>query len=117
MGAKHPFLPKIRPTSYWAEQSPQNLYLLTRWALNMKTIEHRMSGGVCSSKVIITLEGNTIQQAHFEGGCEGNLQGICRLIAGMDALEVAKRLRGVDCDGRGTSCPDQLAQAIEDTVK
>lgn len=82
----------------------------------METIEHKMSG-TCSSKVILTLEGTKIKTACFEGGCEGNLQGICRLIAGMDALEVASKLRGVDCDGRGTSCPDQLAQAIEDHLK
>ena len=82
----------------------------------MKTIEYN-TAGTCSSKVILTLDGRTIQQACFEGGCEGNLEGICRLIVGMDALEVAKRLRGVDCDGKGTSCPDQLAQAIEDHLK
>jgi uncharacterized protein (TIGR03905 family) len=82
----------------------------------MKTIEYKTSG-TCSSKVILTLEGTTIKTACFEGGCEGNLQGICRLIAGMDALEVARRLHGVDCDGRGTSCPDQLAHAIEENLK
>ncbi len=81
----------------------------------MKKIEYQLDG-TCSSKVILTLEGSTIQQACFEGGCEGNLEGICRLIAGMDAHEVARRLRGVDCGGKGTSCPDQLAQAIEEQL-
>ena len=81
----------------------------------MKTIEYD-TAGTCSSKVILTLDGDIIQKACFEGGCDGNLEGICRLIAGMNAHEVAKKLRGVDCGGRGTSCPDQLAQAIEDNL-
>ena len=79
----------------------------------MKTIEYNTEG-TCSSKVTISLEGSVIQQACFEGGCDGNLKAICLLVAGMEAREVARRLRGVDCGGRGTSCPDQLAQAIED---
>lgn len=72
--------------------------------------------GTCSSQVILTLEGNTIQSACFEGGCDGNLRAICLLIAGMDAREVARRLKGVDCGGKGTSCPDQLAHAIEENL-
>ena len=82
----------------------------------MKKIEHTMTG-TCSSKVTLMMEGTQIREACFEGGCEGNLQAICRLIAGMEASEVAKRLKGVDCDGKGTSCPDQLARAIEEELK
>jgi uncharacterized protein (TIGR03905 family) len=83
--------------------------------VSMKTIEYN-TDGTCASKVILTLEGNTIQTACFEGGCDGNLHAICLLIAGMDAREVAKRLKGVDCGGKGTSCPDQLAQAIQENL-
>ena len=81
----------------------------------MKTIEYNTTG-TCSSKVTLWLEGTEIRDACFEGGCEGNLQAICRLIKGMDAFEVARRLKGVDCDGKGTSCPDQLALAIEENM-
>lgn len=46
-------------------------------------------------------------------GCSGNLQGISKLVEGMPVGEVIKKLRGIDCDGRGTSCPDQLSKALE----
>jgi uncharacterized protein (TIGR03905 family) len=82
----------------------------------MKKIEYNTTG-TCSSKVTLWVEGTEIRDACFEGGCDGNLVAICRLISGMDALEVARRLKGVDCGGKGTSCPDQLAQAIEDNMK
>jgi uncharacterized protein (TIGR03905 family) len=82
----------------------------------MQKIEYYTSG-TCSSKVTLDLEGTVIQNACFEGGCDGNLVAICKLIAGMDAREVARRLRGVDCGGKGTSCPDQLAQAIEENLQ
>jgi len=86
------------------------------WIYLMKKIEYDIHG-TCSSKVVLWLEGSQIREACFEGGCDGNLQGICRLIAGMDAAEVAKRLKGGDCGGRGTAGPDQLAQAIEEHLQ
>ena len=49
----------------------------------------------------------------FVMGCHGNTQGVAKLVEGMDIHEVIKRLKGIDCNGRGTSCPDQLAQALE----
>lgn len=49
----------------------------------------------------------------FQDGCDGNLQGISRLVEGMPVREVIKRLKGISCDGKGTSCPDQLAKALE----
>ena len=82
----------------------------------MKKIEHYTTG-TCASKVTLDVEGTVIKNACFEGGCDGNLAAICKLIAGMDAFEVARRLRGTDCGGKGTSCPDQLAQAIEENIK
>ncbi len=72
--------------------------------------------GVCSRTMTIDYEGNKIVHAEVEGGCRGNLQGICRLIEGMDVSEVIKRLEGVQCHG-GTSCPDQLAKGLKQLVK
>lgn len=71
--------------------------------------------GVCCRKIEIDLEDGLIKGVKFEGGCDGNLKGIARLVVGQKPETVAEMLRGVDCRGRGTSCPDQLAQAL--TVK
>ena len=69
--------------------------------------------GVCSRQINFEIEGNIIKKVEFCGGCNGNTQGISKLVEGMDVDEVIKRLRGLDCNGRGTSCPDQLACALE----
>ena len=69
--------------------------------------------GVCSTRIVIQTDGDRICQVLFEGGCDGNLQGICRLAEGRTIAEVAALLKGIDCDGKGTSCPDQLARALE----
>lgn len=69
--------------------------------------------GVCSSKIDFEIENGTVTNVHFTRGCNGNTQGIGRLVEGMSVDEVIKRLKGVDCGGRGTSCPDQLARALE----
>ncbi|MFI3248216.1 MAG: TIGR03905 family TSCPD domain-containing protein [Rikenellaceae bacterium] len=69
--------------------------------------------GVCCKRMEIVIEDGVIRSVEFKGGCNGNLQGIARLVAGQKADDVAKLLRGVDCGGRGTSCPDQLAIALE----
>lgn len=68
--------------------------------------------GVCSSKIIVELEGNIIQSVQFIGGCPGNTMGISKLCVGRDIDEVIPLLSGLDCRGRGTSCPDQLAKAL-----
>lgn len=70
--------------------------------------------GVCSSQIEFELDGNVVRNVQFTRGCNGNTQGIAALVEGMDADEVIKRLKGTDCGGRGTSCPDQLARAIEE---
>lgn len=57
-----------------------------------------------------------IKNVKFIGGCAGNTKGVASLVDGMKAEEVVKRLRGIDCGGRGTSCPDQLASAIEAAI-
>lgn len=70
--------------------------------------------GTCSRRITIDIdEDGRLQDVHFLGGCSGNLQGIAKLVKGMDIDEVIKKLKGIDCNGKGTSCPDQLATALE----
>jgi uncharacterized protein (TIGR03905 family) len=69
--------------------------------------------GVCSSRIYFTIDAGKIVRVEFMDGCEGNLQGIASLVEGMEIDEVVKKLSGIDCSGRGTSCPDQLARALE----
>lgn len=69
--------------------------------------------GVCSAQIDFEIEDNIIRNVRFTRGCNGNTQGVGALCEGMQADEVVRRLKGLDCNGRGTSCPDQLAQAIE----
>lgn len=70
--------------------------------------------GVCSQKITIEInDDETIESVAFLGGCNGNLQGIAALVKGKTIDEVVSALRGIDCRMRGTSCPDQLAQALE----
>ncbi len=73
--------------------------------------------GVCSRQIDFDLDGGKVKNIRFTSGCNGNTQGVARLAEGMDAKEVIARLKGVDCGGRGTSCPDQLACAIEQALK
>lgn len=73
--------------------------------------------GVCSEKILFTIDAGRVAHVEFLGGCDGNLQGISNLIKGMEVGEAIKRLRGIDCMGRGTSCPDQLARALEEASK
>lgn len=79
----------------------------------MKTIDYT-THGTCSRFIHVELDGNTIHKVSFEGGCPGNTQGICHLVEGMDADEVIRRLKGIPCRGKTTSCPDQLAHALEE---
>ncbi len=70
--------------------------------------------GVCSKCIDFDIASDgTIHNIRFTGGCHGNTQGVSALAEGASACDVAARLRGIDCRGRGTSCPDQLARAIE----
>ena len=68
--------------------------------------------GTCSAQILIDVEGDTIKEVKFIGGCTGNTQGVARLVAGMKVDEAISRLKGIICRG-GTSCPDQLACALE----
>lgn len=72
--------------------------------------------GVCSSAIDIELDGNIIKNVKFTGGCHGNLQGISRLVEGMNAEDAIGRLRGIRCGFKNTSCPDQLANALEAAI-
>ena len=78
----------------------------------MKQLTYKTSG-TCSQYINIELEGDIIKNVEFIGGCHSNTQGVAALVKGMSADEVIKRLKGIDCKGKGTSCPDQLATALE----
>lgn len=73
--------------------------------------------GTCSSKIDFDISNNKLTNVKFTGGCNGNLQGISKLVEGMDVNEVIKKLKGIKCGYKSTSCPDQLASAIEEIVK
>lgn len=69
--------------------------------------------GVCSREIRVELDGDTVKNVEFEGGCNGNTKGVASLVKGMKADEVIDRLSGIKCGFRGTSCPDQLSKAIK----
>ena len=77
----------------------------------MKQIKYKPRG-VCSREIIIDVNGDTVENVKFIGGCNGNTQGISSLVKGMKVDDVINRLSGIDCNGKGTSCPDQLAKAL-----
>lgn len=69
--------------------------------------------GVCSQMINFDIEDNKVKNVAFTGGCNGNLQGISRLIEGMDVDEAISKIEGIQCDFKKTSCPDQLAKALK----
>lgn len=73
--------------------------------------------GVCSREILIEVEDGIVSDVKFVGGCAGNTQGIGALVKGMKIDDVIKRLDGINCGFRGTSCPDQLAQALKQIAK
>lgn len=73
--------------------------------------------GVCSQKIDFEIVDNKVTNVQFMGGCNGNTQGVARLVEGMDVNEAISRLEGIQCGFRGTSCPDQLAQAIKQAIE
>ncbi len=68
--------------------------------------------GVCSRLITLEIEDDVIKDCSFVGGCNGNLQGIGKLVTGMEVDDAIEKLQGISCNGRGTSCPDQLAKAL-----
>lgn len=79
------------------------------------TYEYKTKG-VCSSKIVFDIEDGAVKNVQFTGGCNGNLQGIAKLAEGRSADEVIAAIEGIKCGFKGTSCPDQLAQAIKNAV-
>lgn len=69
--------------------------------------------GVCSRKIDLTIEDGVVQSVRFTGGCSGNTQGVAVLCAGRKVEELIPLLKNIDCGGKGTSCPAQLALALE----
>lgn len=81
-----------------------------------KTITHTCQG-TCSQAIIVTVDEGAIYEVSFVGGCHGNTQGVAALVKGMKIDDAITRLEGIDCRGRGTSCPDQLAKALRKAVE
>lgn len=73
--------------------------------------------GVCSRQIDVEVEDGVVKSVRFTGGCHGNTQGIAALVAGLRTEDVIARLKGIDCKGKGTSCPDQLARTLEQAIK
>lgn len=73
--------------------------------------------GTCSQRILFEIEDGKLKDVQFIGGCNGNLKGICSLVEGMDVTEVIKRVEGIQCGMKPTSCPDQLAQALKEAIK
>ena len=77
-----------------------------------KNIEYKTKG-TCSRQINVQITDGVIDSVEFVGGCNGNTKGIAQLVKGMKAEDIIARVKGTDCRGRGTSCPDQLALALE----
>ena len=71
---------------------------------------------VCAETIEIEVEGDTIKNVFFIGGCPGNAQGVARLVLGMKVSDAIEKLEGIVCGKRETSCPDQFAQALKELV-
>ncbi|MBO4809874.1 MAG: TIGR03905 family TSCPD domain-containing protein [Lachnospiraceae bacterium] len=69
--------------------------------------------GTCSTAIDLELDGDIIKSVSFTGGCNGNLQGISKLVEGMNKNDAIAKLKGIKCGFKNTSCPDQLAHALE----
>lgn len=72
--------------------------------------------GVCSRNITIEVTDGIIDSVKFMGGCSGNTQGVAALVKGMKVEDVISRLKGINCNGKGTSCPDQLAIALKEAL-
>ena len=80
-----------------------------------KKIEYK-TRGTCSRMINVEIENDTIVDCSFVGGCAGNTQGICALVKGMKVEDAIKRMKGIRCGFKSTSCPDQLAVALESAL-
>ena len=73
--------------------------------------------GVCSQLMRVEIDNGIIKDVEVKGGCDGNLQGISRLVVGMDAREAISRMEGIRCGFKATSCPDQLSKALRECLE
>ena len=71
------------------------------------------TSGTCSAAINVEIENNVVKSVEYIGGCDGNLKGIASLVKGMPVEEVIKRLKGIRCGDKTTSCPDQLVKCLE----
>ena len=76
-------------------------------------METYQTSGICSKEIQFEIEDNKIKSVNFIGGCPGNLIGISSLVKGMNVEEAIQKLKGIPCSTKETSCPDQLAKALE----
>lgn len=72
--------------------------------------------GTCSRQIDVELDGDIIKEVKFYGGCNGNLNGISKIVEGMTVEQVEKVFSGVKCGSRSTSCPDQLVKALKEAI-
>lgn len=79
--------------------------------ITMKRIDI-LPEGVCCDRITVEVDDDIIQNVHFDGGCDGNGKALGRLLVGMRIAQAAKLLAGVDCEGKGTSCADQLSRGL-----
>ena len=83
----------------------------------MSDIINYQTHGTCCKRINLEIEDGIIKDVEFLGGCSGNLGGIKNLIIGQNIEEVARKLRGIPCGSKGTSCPDQLAICLNEYIK
>lgn len=72
--------------------------------------------GVCSRNISFDIVDGKVTDVHFDGGCNGNTQGVARLVEGMPVEDAIRRMEGIKCGFKGTSCPDQLAKALKQAL-
>ena len=72
--------------------------------------------GICAREITFDIENGILKNVKFLNGCDGNSKGLSALVENMPADEVVKRLQGISCESRSTSCPDQLARAIKEAL-
>lgn len=75
------------------------------------------TSGVCSRSISFELENGIVKNVYFDGGCNGNTKGIAALVEGMKAEDVIAKCKGIKCGYKATSCPDQLANALEQALQ
>ena len=89
------------------------LYFAVKYyEMENKKVSYTPSANVCSKLIEIEATNNIIESVKILGGCHGNLQGISSLLKGMNINDAISKLKGIDCKGKGTSCPDQISEAL-----